>query len=379
MNNDILAVKPAPPRSLSDRFNPRHNMFDVLRLALALLVVVDHGTVLRTGDHHTWGRSAIGDFAVDGFFILSGLLITRSYLKLESFRRFGWHRALRIMPAFLVCLVVTALVFAPIAAVLTGRSVFSVFTEPPTALRYVIGNAGLLITQYDIAGLFPDNPNQFVFNGALWTLSLEALCYAIVGVLGAMAVLRRSRWVVPALATSLWVLTALQESGSSVPVGDDTLRLVTAFLVGASMWLYAGRIPMNGWLALLAAVVFLVSVNTLDNYRLLGIVPAAYLLIWLGTCLPWAVSLRQDFSYGIYIYHWPIFQLLAATALVTVPVPVFVLIGGAVTTALAFVSWHLIEHPALRQKNRTLPGLPQVPVRASGGSHPTVEGSPPQS
>src|SRR5688572_4777865 len=171
---------------LIDRFNQRRNNFDVLRLVLALLVVIDHGTVTRTGDHYTWGRSALGDFAVDGFFILSGLLIIRSYLKLNSLPRFTWHRALRIMPGFLVCLVVTALVFAPVAALLTGRPVSSVFTEPPTAWRYIWGNAGLFITQYDIAGLLPDNPSPLIFNGSLWTLSLEALCYALVGVLGVL-------------------------------------------------------------------------------------------------------------------------------------------------------------------------------------------------
>lgn len=344
---------------LSDRFNPRSNNFDGLRLALALMVLIDHGTVMRTGEHPgIWGRSAIGDFAVDGFFVLSGLLITRSYLKLNSFFRFTWHRVLRIMPGFVVCLVATALVFAPVAALLTGRSAASAFTEPPTAWRYIYGNAALLITQYDIAGLLPNNPTPLIFNGSLWTLSLEALCYALIGVLGVMAILRRARWAVPALAAMLWVLTLLQEAGYEVLIGDNTLRLVVAFLVGATAWLYADRIPMTGWLALLAAVVLLVSVATLDNYRLTGIVPAAYILAWLGTCLPWNRSLRRDLSYGVYIYHWPVFQLLAATSLVTVSVPLFILAGAIVIGLLALASWHAVEHPALRQKNRTPPWPP---------------------
>jgi peptidoglycan/LPS O-acetylase OafA/YrhL len=342
---------------LSDRFNPRRNLFDLLRLTLALLVVVDHGIVMRTGGHHTWGRSAIGDLAVDGFFILSGLLITRSYLSLSSFWRFAWHRLLRIMPGFLVCLVVTALVVAPVAALLTGRSVTSVFTEEPSALRYIWGNAGLLITQYEIAGLLPENPNPLVVNGALWTLVFEAACYALVGALGALALLRRARWSVPVVAVVVWCLTLAQEAGVEVLVGDDTLRLLLAFLIGATMWLYADRVPMRSWLAVVAALVLLISIASLENYRLLGVVPAAYLLIWVGTCLPWSFSLRQDLSYGVYIYHWPVLQLLAATALVTVPVPVFLLVGGAITGMVAFASWHLVEHPALLQKNRSLPRL----------------------
>lgn len=321
---------------LSSRFDPRRNNFDLLRLALALLVLIDHGIVMRTGDHHTWGRSAIGDIAVDAFFILSGLLITRSYLTLNSFPRFTWHRVLRIMPGFLVCLLVTALVVAPLAAVLTGRPVSSVFTEEPSAIRYVWANAGLMITQYDIAGLLADNPTPLVVNGALWTLAAEALCYALLGLLGALALLRRARWSVPALGVALWVLTLLQEAGHEVLIGDNTLRLVVPFLVGATAWLYADHIPMHSALAVLAAVVLLGSLTTLDNYRLVGIVPAGYLLVWIGTCLPWTRSLRQDLSYGVYIYHWPVLQLMAATSLV------------------ALASWHGVEHPALRQKNRPL-------------------------
>ena len=113
------------------------------------------------------------------------------------------------MPGFLVCLVVTALVFAPVAALSTGRTAASAFTESPTAWRYIYGNAALLITQYDIAGLLPDNPTPYIFNGSLWTLSLEALCYALIGVLGVMAVLRRARWAVPTLAATLWVHSKL--------------------------------------------------------------------------------------------------------------------------------------------------------------------------
>lgn len=352
MATGVLARSVPATNRLSSRFQPRNNNFDPLRLLLASLVLVDHGVVMRTGGHHLWGRSALGDFAVDGFFILSGLLITRSYLSLKSFPRFTWHRVLRIMPGFFVCLVVTAVVIAPLAALLTGRSPWSVFTGSPTAIRYVWVNAGLVINQFDIAGLLPNNPTPSIINGSLWTLSLEALCYAIVGVLGVLGVLQKARWAVPALALVVWGLTLLQESGADVVIGDLTLRLVLAFLVGASLWLYADRLPMKLSLLAVAMVVFVASVLLLENYRLVGIVPAAYILIWVGTCLPRSLSLRQDLSYGVYIYHWPILQLLAATGLVLAPVPVFIIIGAVLTAAVAFGSWHLVEHPALRQKNR---------------------------
>ncbi|SFO64126.1 Acyltransferase family protein [Pseudonocardia ammonioxydans] len=100
--------------TLGDRFDPRRNSFDVLRLSFALLVAIDHGIGIRTGEQWRWGLSTLGDFGLDGFFILSGFLITRSFLTLESFPRFVWHRFLRIAPGFWVCLLVTTFVVAPL-------------------------------------------------------------------------------------------------------------------------------------------------------------------------------------------------------------------------------------------------------------------------
>jgi peptidoglycan/LPS O-acetylase OafA/YrhL len=98
--------------SLQDRFDARRNGFDVLRLLFALLVATAHGISAHTGGQPRIGLSGIGDFALDGFFVLSGFLVTRSWFRLESFPRFAWHRFLRIMPGFWVCLVVVAFVAA---------------------------------------------------------------------------------------------------------------------------------------------------------------------------------------------------------------------------------------------------------------------------
>jgi peptidoglycan/LPS O-acetylase OafA/YrhL len=88
--------------TVEQRFDRRRNNFDSLRLFFAGLVAVAHGIAIHTGDQPQWGASTLGDFGLDGFFILSGFLVTRSYLSLGSLPRFSWHRLLRIMPAFWV-------------------------------------------------------------------------------------------------------------------------------------------------------------------------------------------------------------------------------------------------------------------------------------
>ena len=340
--------------SLQDRFDPRSNSFDVLRMLFALLVAVAHGISAHTGWQPLLGSSGIGDFGLDGFFVLSGFLVTRSWFRLESFPRFAWHRFLRIMPGFWVCLVVVAFVAAPVAAALQGMSPLQAFTGTPSAWTYVLENAGLLIVHYDIAGILADLPKESSFNGSLWTLAFEAFCYAIVGVLGALGLLRRRPALVPAAAAVLLALTAMQEAGLPVLLNERVIRLVLMFLLGAAAYLYADRIPLRGGLVAGAAGLFLVSLALFDDYRVLGAVPLAYLYLWAAASLP-AMRMRADLSYGFYIYHWPLQQILMLTALAAAPTAVFVPVSIALAVLPAAASWYLVERPALRHKDSPLP------------------------
>lgn len=354
--------------TLGDRFDPRRNSFDVLRLSFALLVAIDHGIGIRTGEQWRWGLSTLGDFGLDGFFILSGFLITRSFLTLESFPRFVWHRFLRIAPGFWVCLLVTTFVVAPLAALLQGLSAAIPFTGEPSALRYLFGNAGLLIVQYDIAGILAGTPMGVSFNGALWTLFFEAFCYLLIAVLGGVGVLRQRRIIVPLILVVLAVLTILQEAGLPVFVNDRVLRLTFVFLLGAAAYLYADRLLMHIGLAAVSASLFLVSVAAFADYRVLGAAPLAYLLVWFGAGFRWPWSMRADLSYGLYIYHWPVLQLLVLTGLGGAATPLFVTVGLAIVTLVAALSWFGIEKPALRRKHSLFPERIAATVAPRGRS-----------
>jgi peptidoglycan/LPS O-acetylase OafA/YrhL len=341
--------------TLHDRFDPRRNSLDLLRLSFALLVAVGHALRIHSDSQPYFGTSTLGDFGLDGFFILSGFLVTRSWHTLGALPRFAWHRFLRIMPGFWVCLLVVAFVAAPLAAALQGMSPVTAFTDVPSAWGYVFGNAALLIVQYDIAGILADNPKPYSFNGSLWTLVFEAFCYAVVGALGAFGVLRRRPVVVPLAAAVLLGLTIAQEAGLPVLLNDRLIRLVLVFLLGATAYLYARRIPMRADLAAGAVILFLASVALFDDYRVLGAVPLAYLFLWFGACFPWPWSMRADLSYGIYIYHWPVMQVLTVTALGAASISVFVTAGIALTMLPAAASWYLVEKPAMRHKHSPLP------------------------
>lgn len=357
-----------PGMTLQGRFDPRRNNFDLIRLALAATVGVAHGIVMRTGDQPRFGISTLGDFALDGFFILSGFLVTRSWLTLDNFWRYAWHRFLRIMPAFWVCLLVLAFLVAPIALLLEGRPLTELFTSPDSAPMFVLINAGLMVFTYEIASIFANNPEPLIVDGSLWTLILEAGCYVVLAGLGVVGLLRRRRWVVPALAVTLWAMAILYDLGIPVGIGDNTLRMLMMFMVGASFFLYAHRVPLNAWLALVAAAMFVASAGLLENYRMVGAVPLAYGLIYLAVGLPKNLRLKVDLSYGVYIYHYPLQQLLMLTVLATLPTPAFVAVSLILVIPIALASWYGIERRALRRKNaglpRWLPGAGERPARA---------------
>lgn len=340
--------------TLAHTFDARRNSFDALRLVLAGLVVIDHGVILQSGGVHTVNGTALGEFAVDGFFVLSGFLVCRSYLRLNSLPRFVWHRVVRIMPGFWACLLVTAFIVAPLVAILEGKPFTAAFTGEPSALRYVVVNAALVMNQFDIAGLLAANPIPLTFDGSLWTLIFEALCYALLAGLGVLGVLGRQRWIVLAAVLGLYSLTILQTLGFDTVGGVLLVRLALMFFLGSAAWLFADRVPMTTALAGAAAALFTFSIFFADPYRLLGAAAFTYLIMWLGTSIPWKVHVRTDLSYGMYIYHHLALQVLMLTAAARLPTPLFVVLGVLVTLLPSAASWFVVEKPALSRKNGPL-------------------------
>ncbi|MEZ0494553.1 acyltransferase family protein [Kineococcus sp. TBRC 1896] len=337
-------------RTLATAFDPRRNALDVLRLGLALTVALVHTMLLGLGHQPQAGSTDVGSLAVDGFFVLSGFLVTASFLRLRSLRRYLWHRALRILPGFYVSLVLTAALAAPVLALLSGRSATSVFSGPDSAVDYVVANGALLMRQFEIAGLGPD-PSGTVVNGSLWTLFFEAACYGIVAALGVVGVLARRRWVVLVLLGLLWATTVSATAGFN-PFGSELmLRFTFIFLLGAAGHLYADRVPLSLPLAVASVVLVVVGLQLLPDYRALAGPAFAYALLYAVVRLPLRWRPRWDLSYGIYVWHWPIALVLSTAGLADVAGAGFVPVSLACAAAVAALSWRFVEAPALSFKD----------------------------
>ncbi|WP_432504314.1 acyltransferase family protein [Kineococcus arenarius] len=385
---DRLAVehlprpRPASPDgsrrpTLAALFDPRDNSLDVLRLALAGFVAVVHGTANGFGRQPHVGTTDLGSVAVDGFFVVSGFLVTRSFLRLGSLRRYAWHRFLRIAPAFWVCLVVTAAAVAPLAAVLGGQSAAVVLEGPDSAPSYVSSNALLLMRQFGVTGVGdPVRGGQAVLDGSLWTLFFEACCYGAVAALGVVGVLRRRAWLLAACAV-LWAATIAAAAG--VDLGTELmLRFLFIFLLGAAGYVFADRVPVSGALAAASTALVVAGLHLLPDHRALAGPAFAYVVLWAAVRLPLRWRPRWDLSYGLYIYHWPVQLLLALAGAAVLGAVPFVALSLLLACAAAALSWLLVERPCLRMKDAS---WVQAPLprrrRGAGGSPGTGRGDRP--
>jgi peptidoglycan/LPS O-acetylase OafA/YrhL len=375
--------------SLEERFLPRSNGLGLIRLVLAFSVLLAHAWTLGfawpgLGPLGTTTQGQANSLTVFGFFVVSGYLITSSGLSSRperfAWHRFAWHRLLRIMPGYWVCLLVTALVAAPLVAWYEGVGIAALWAGPGGSLHYLWTNSFTSMDQFGIADLLADTPygrivGGSVFDGSLWSLKYELACYILVGVLAAVGVLRRSPWLVLGL-TAIFYLTLVigflvatpelvrpQFPGAVGPIPplgyfnvNQSVYLGFMFLLGACIRLYQHRLPMHGAFAF-AALVLLVLSLSVGGYVVVGMPAYAYLLMYLAIATPaWlhVVGRHRDYSYGVYLYSFPVEQVVALFGGTRWGLLPYILLCAGITLGLAMLSWHLVERPAMRLKNRSI-------------------------
>ena len=362
--------------TIGSSFNPESNSLNLLRLVLALMVIFSHSlTIADFGSEDIAGKTTLGTVAVYGFFGLSGYLITRSATH-SSLLRYLIARALRIFPAFWTCLVVVAFVFGPIVwhranpAVAQRCSWSCYLREPGGPVGSVGRNLALQIHQSTIANTLPLGFFRPVWNGSLWTLIFEFACYVMIGLLAVLGALRH-RWTVVALFGVVWtaaiLITAIPQWNHAFSPSKNwfvmqMLTFIPLFLGGATIWLFREVIPDSGLLAFgslgLFGLGFFLPLGgstplfTLTSTALTAVF-LTYPLVWLGIHLPFPqVAARNDYSYGVYIYAYPVQQLLVVFGAASFGYLAYSLLSVVCVAPLAVASWWLIERPSLALKRR---------------------------
>ena len=346
----------------------RNNSLNLIRLILASAVLFAHAYYiagLGVGPHID-GEN-LGGWAVFGFFTISGYLITASRFG-NSLGTYLVHRIARIMPAFWVCLLITAVVFAPIGYLTTNGTLDGFLTSPTAPANYVFANFFLKIGAYDVAGTPSGVPDAGAWDGSLWSLYYEFLCYLVIGALGIFALVRRSPWVLGmvflvTVAAHAKIEFVLPYLGGNPDV-QLLAKLIPLFLGGALVHVLRDRLPLHWPGAVAAAAVSGTCIALLDGWGAQLSAPLiTYVILWIASVIPsprW--TKKNDISYGFYIYAFPVQQLVALAGGHTHGLLIFNALAVAGTIPLALASWLLIEQPIMRRvRRRTTAQAWQVP------------------
>ena len=328
------------------------NRFDALRLAFASMVFVYHAVALSglyADMPFERAMALIAELSIQGFFIISGALVYGSWERSRSLADYASKRVRRLYPAYLVVILIPALVsiyfafrgaggWGDIAAYLGANLIFLNFLEP------------------NLPGFF-ENQRHSEVNGALWTLKIEVMFYLAVPILAwGLSKLRHYWWLgIGALVLSglIWREVAL---ALNLPLSEQLARQLPGqmmyFAAGMAMWkiwqtarAHAGVLFVIGGATLTAALFF----PQLDALRALGLFG-----IIAGIAFVRGPELNAarwgDVSYGVYIIHFPIVQaLVAAGVFDALGFVCGAIVSAAIVFPVSYLLWWWVEKPALRR------------------------------
>jgi peptidoglycan/LPS O-acetylase OafA/YrhL len=347
----------------SDGLCKRLNNCDFLRFFAAWLVVFTHtfvivdGSEIMKGDPLkilTHGRLVTGEIGLFIFFVLGGFLIASSYFRIQNAMLFMKNRCLRILPGFFCIMLLTAFVLGPLLSTLPAWEYFSNLHT-----YHYLMNLTLLKWVDQLPGVFENNPAQGFINGSLWTIRAEFYCYFSVCVLAWLNLLNKRGIALVFGLTSLLhvactsnVLPLDLTSGAGFVI-KRFAGLYFHFSLGLFFYLFRDSI-LCGWRqVVLATFIILLPIWLPDVPEPLLAFAGAYLVFYFAFVpvlqMPY-FGKHGDLSYGIYLYAWPIQQIIVQCLGAEATFGrVFWLSVPAITLA-ALASWHLLEKKALQYK-----------------------------
>lgn len=328
------------------------NSLDLLRLLAAALVLYGHQYVLMGLVEPTFfGWTTFGGAGVTIFFFLSGMLVWSSWERDSDLKRFFIRRSLRIFPALWVVVFCAVFLLGPAFSVLRVSDYFAA----SETWRYL--STALLLPRFNLPGVFSENPFPMAINGSLWTLPVEFLCYITVAVIG--SVKRASKSLLIAVSLLLSVLLA---SFAPLITGvrfSPHFEMIAMFWFG-SFYGYCrecslSKIP-DRRLTLALVVVALLAFSLLGarGVERTAMLMCAACFVHLALIVAGGAKLTDhlgDLSYGVYIFAFPVQQMLVYLGRGQGwGFGVSLFLSWVVTSGLAFASWHLVEKQALRYK-----------------------------
>jgi peptidoglycan/LPS O-acetylase OafA/YrhL len=331
------------------RYNERSPGFDVCRLVLAVVVLASHSITAAYGletQRMLWHSPLGGPLSaiMPMFFALSGFLVMGSLVRMNDLRSFIAARGLRIVPALLTEIVISSVLLGPILTELPLRD----YLSNPQFFLYFLNISGYV--NYSLPGVFTHNPYPDVVNGSLWTIPPEITCYLYLCLMMLFRI-RFSGYVTAAIGlfaanVAFDIMGLLHHTP---PHQVLTARyLCLSFALGNLLYLVRDRIPYRFDIFAAATVFGLLMIQT-NILVAPAVLCLSYSIVYIGCSgLKLPVDLKGDYSYGIYLYGFPV-QQAVATLLPSAGQTFLgnMLISLPITCLCAVASWWLIEKRVL--------------------------------
>lgn len=348
----------ARPEAIVNAPSTSHeNNFRIIRHIAATAVIFSHAFIVNGGLGnliHEPMEGATGvslaELAVNIFFITSGFLVTQSILSRRSLIAYFISRGLRIYPALIVVVLLSALVLGPLITI----QPVSQYLSTKSVYSYIFFDASAISpyhTRFELPGVFSDAPYPNVVNASLWTLPWEVWMYALLAGLFTARLLQSAGLFIFWLLLMFGHATAAFEIVDFGLYGGVGLRFLSYFFTGALFYRYRDILSLTPARQTILTTGFIVVTLIVQNEVLLPLF-LAQTTLFLSLYRPLVMkrlSNGADFSYGIYLYAYPVQQLLVMELGPHDPY-VNALLTFVLTVPLAAFSWYFIEKPALSLK-----------------------------
>ena len=331
------------------------NNFDGVRIGLALIVVFAHLSALtQLADFKPFESIFNSNFAVKGFFAISGFLVMKSYLTSNTIADYFERRVRRIYPAYLMAVLLCLF----IGAFATSLNI-SAFFQSKTTLKYLLANATFLnFLQPSLPSTFEGNPMP-ALNGALWTIKVEVMLYFSIPVIfytftkfGSI----KSSLIIFLFGVAWVYFFTFKFGGTKAEEIARQFPAQLSYFVIGSLLATNKKIFSNIKKIVIASLFLFVLLN--NPYLKLFIQPIFYsvFVIYLSSAAFKNLNLGRygDISYGIYLYHFPIIQLLIYLGIFKLNEWIGLCLTLIITISLALLSWHFVEKRFLKRNSHYL-------------------------
>lgn len=338
-------------KSLLDLSRNRENNITFMRLLAALSVIYGHSFAISPSTvEKDWVIEKIGIFSggigVDFFFLLSGYLVCAS-LQSKGIAHYVVARVFRLLPALIIMLALTSFVIGPI---ISNLSIIDYFTNGQTH-RYFFFLATLFKGEFLLPGVFTHNPLDAV-NGPLWSVLFESKMYILLAFGYLLGLIRENK---KTLFNGLYFLLIflVWSDTLKIPMLISHLesRVAFLFLTGVFLWINRANVYVTPMTLLFALFFAAYTVGTAKFYLAYLLVLIIFFCVFSFGSRFYFMEKIGDFSYGIYLWGWPVSQIIYEQFPGMGPV-----LNSLATMVIAFLlgamSWFFIEKPIMRSRFR---------------------------